>query len=631
MMVKKSSQKLNIRACFSYVIALESWPLSIKYLYCSLFILFVFFTGCGKSKPAEKANEQVLYTTPGGKINTLDPALCADLTSSNMVGVLYDTLLQYSYLKRPYVLEPAMLKEMPKSDERMMKYHFTLRDDLYFQYDKCFGQNSEGSPKKRKITARDVEFSFLRIADERVHSSGYWLIRNKIKGIGEFRKKSGELKDGDYSIYEVGCPGIKVIDDQNLVIELSKPDPRFLYGLAMPYMSIVAREAVEAYGEDFSEHPVGSGPFILKEWQRNYKIEFVRNPNFRTELFPEADDPKDKNRKLPFLDRVVAYQIAQPLSSWLMFLKGDIDLSALDKDNFDAVVTDDMKLIPSLEKRGIEMLRIPKFQIYYIGFCFTDPVIADNVKLRQAISLAYDVQKRVKIFNHSVLPAQGPIPHGVAGNNPEFKNPYAQYDLAKAEKLLAEAGYPRGIDPKTGQNLELTLDLGGTSSNYRQIAELFAEDMQKIGIKIKPVLNNWPRFLQKSAKGDMQLYKVSWIGDYPDAENFLQLFYGPNAGSCNRSHYRDKKFDKLFEEIMPMNDSPERTAKYEKMVQYLSEQCPWIFAYYPISFRLRHSWVENYTPHDFGFNRWKYLAIDKAQRIRMKKSFQPIDLDELRN
>ena len=142
----------------------------------------VFITGCGKTEPKAKANERVLHTTPGGKLNTLDPALSAALVSSYMIGAVYDTLLQYNYLKRPYVLEPSMLKSMPESDEKMMKYHFTLRDDLYFQPDKCFGINPDGTPKKRGITSKDVEFSFRRIADERLHSPGYWLFRNKIKG-----------------------------------------------------------------------------------------------------------------------------------------------------------------------------------------------------------------------------------------------------------------------------------------------------------------------------------------------------------------------------------------------------------------------------------------------------------------
>ncbi len=591
------------------------------------FILLL--TGC-EDDLANFSSGNVLYTTPGGKINTLDPALCADLTSANMVGALYDTLVEYNYTERPYKLQPSMLAEMPEISEDMKHYKFKLRDDLFFQPDKCFGLTMDGNPKKRKIIAKDVEFSFLRIGDARLHSSGYWLIRGKISGIGEFRKKSAALKEEDFSIYDTGCSGIEVIDDLNFFIHLDKPDPRFLYGLAMQYMSVVPREAVKYYKADFSEHPVGSGPFKLDYWERNYKIEFTRNPDFRKEFFADAEKKEDRFKKLPLLDRVVCYQINEAITSWLLFLQGNLDLSAVDKDSFEAIITDDLQLIPALRKRGIEMMRIPKFQIHYIGFCFTDPLLAENHNLRKAISLAYDVRKRVKIWNNQIFPANGPIPSGVAGHNADFKNPYAEFNLELAEEYMKMAGFPDGIDPKTGKTLELTFDIGGTAPTHRQIAELFVEDMEKIGIKIIPSLNNWPRFLQKSAKGEVQLYSVSWIGDYPDAENFLQLFYGPNSGSCNRSYYKDEAFDKMFDAIKTMPDTPERTAKYTKMAEYLTEQCPWIFSHYPISYRLRHSWVGNYVPHDFCFSRWKYLAIDDKKRIQSKRNFKPMKLEDLR-
>ena len=601
----------------------------MKYITLLIFLSLLFLVGCGEDL-SDSASGNVLYTTPGGKINTLDPALCADLTSANMVGELYDTLLEYNYTKRPYTLQPSMLAEMPQISDDMRNYKFRLRDDLYFQADRCFGLDSAHRAKRRKVTSEDVVFSILRLADSRLHSSGYWLIRDKIKGISAFHEASGELKRWDFSIYDKGYEGIEIIDDLNFIIHLDKQDPRFLYALAMPYMSVVPREAVEYYRDNFSEHPVGSGPFILKLWQRNYKIEFLRNPDFRKEFFVDAEDEKDRLKKLPLLDRVVCYQINESISSWLLFLQGNLDLSAVDKDSFEAIVTDDLKLIPALKKRGIKMMRIPAFQIHYIGFCFTDPLLADNLNLRKAISLAYNVNKRVKIWNNQISPANGPIPSGVPGYDPSFKNPYAQFDLKLAKEYLKKAGFPNGIDPKTGKHLTLTLDIGGTASLHRQVAELFVDDMEKLGIKIIPSLNNWPRFLQKSAKGEVQLYSVSWVGDYPDAENFLQLFYGPNSGSCNRSYYRDPKFDKMYDQIKTMPDSQERTAKYAEMAEYLTEQCPWIFSHYPISYRLKHSWVKNYFPHDFCFSRWKYLSINNKQRITMKRNFKPMKLEDLR-
>ncbi len=589
------------------------------------------FCSCGSKDAAGESAERVLNVTTGGRINSLDPAFAADLVSSRMVAAIYDTLLQYDYVRRPYSLQPSMLQSMPQTDDSGSEYRFKLRGDLFFSPDRCFGTNPDGSSKNRRITAKDVEFSFLRIADGRIISPGYWLLRDKISGINKFRESSANTAQDDFSVYDRGCEGIEVIDDLNFVIRLSQPDPRFLYALAMPYLGIVPREAVEKYGQDFSENPVGSGPFILKSWRRNYRIEFERNPLYRRELLLSAHNPADRSRNLPLIDRVVASQIDQPLSAWLLFLQGNLDLSSLEKDNFDAVVTKDLSLIPALRQRGIEMLRIPQFQIYYIGFCFADPMIASNHELRKAISLAYNVQRRVQAFNHSVMPAQGPVPTGVAGNDPKFVNQYSSFDLEKAMSHLAAAGFPEGLDPKTGERLELTFDLGGNSSHHRQIAELFSEDMSKIGISVRPVLNNWPRFLQKSAAGQMQLFKLSWIGDYPDAENFLQLFYGPNIGSCNRAHYKNPKFDQMFDNIKTMHDSPKRTAKYEKMVRFLAEECPWIFAYYPISFSLRHDWLENYHPHDFVLSKWKYLSLDNKKKKDTIASFKPLRMRELRD
>ncbi|NOY74961.1 MAG: hypothetical protein GXP32_04115 [Kiritimatiellaeota bacterium] len=589
-----------------------------------------FSFGCGKGDVVENTKLRVLYTTPGGKINTLDPALSADLTSANMVGELYDTLLEYDYTARPYKLKPSMLAEMPTASQNMKTYEFKLRDDLFFQPDTCFGTKTDGSLKSRKITSKDVVFSILRIGDARIHSSGYWLIRGKIVGIGDFREKSAKLADGDFSVYDTGCAGLEVIDDSRFAIHLAKPDPRFLYALAMPYMSVVPREAVEKYGVDFAEHPVGSGPFKLDFWRRNYRIEFSRNPRYREEFFPSAANPADRKRPLPLLDKVVCYQIAEPVTAWMLFLQGNLDISSVSKDNFDSILTKDKTLVPALVSRGIELTSIPSFQIHYYGFCFTDPLIGKNLKLRKAVSLAYDVEKRVKLFNNGIIPASGPIPPGVAGYDPELKNPYAKYDLEKAKKLLAEAGYPNGMSKKTGKRLSLTLDFGGTSTTHRQLAELFVDDMEKIGIKIVPMLNNWPRFLQKSAKGEMQIFSVSWVGDYPDAENFLQLFYGPNAGSCNRSYYSDKTFDKMFEAIKTMPDAPARTARYKEMAKYLVSRCPWIFSNYPVNYRLNHNWLENYVPHNFCFSRWKYLSLDPERRRETKKSFKPLNFSELR-
>ena len=519
-----------------------------------------------------------------------------------------------------------MLTNMPEVSKNGKVYTFTLRDDLYFRNDPCF----EGKGKAaRKVTSHDVVFSFLRIADGRVYSPVFWMFRGKIVGINSFRYETGDLPDGDMSLYDKGIKGLKVIDDHKFQIILTSPDPRFLYALAIPYASIVSRKAVKFYGSNFAQNPVGSGPFYLKKWIRDYQMVLERNPEYRKEYYKDAETPADRTRPLPLADKIVFSMIKQPVAGWLLFLQGGLDMSSVSKDNFQSVVGTGGDISPALSARGIQLQRVPEFEIRYVGFNFTDPLLSNNLKLRQAISLAYNVDDLVMHFNRQIVPVHGPVPPGVAGYDPDFKNPWSRFNVRKAKKLLAEAGYPNGIDPKTGEQLKLTFDLPGTSSAHRQLAEMMIRDMARIGIEISPSLNNRPRFYQKLRKGDFQLFRLSWIGDYPDAENFLQLFYGPNAGSCNRVMYQDKKFDKMYKKIIPMADSPKRTKRYEQMAKYITERCPWIFESCPVSYRLLHKWVENYRPHDFAFGRWKYLTVNPAQRRKLIKSFKPFDFDDL--
>ena len=265
-----------------------------------------------------------------------------------------------------------------------------------------------------------------------------------------------------------------------------------------------------------------------------------------------------------------------------------------------------------LKKRNIRLYRTPSFELRYVGFNFRDRKLAGNHKLRMALSCAYNLPRRLQHYKGQLLMAPGPIAPGVAGSDPDWQNP-CKFDLERAKKLLAQAGYPNGIDPDTNEPLTLTFDLNGTTLTHHQLGELMASDMAKIGVKIIPVLNSSPRFFAKLASGRVQLFYLSWAGDYPDAENFLQLFYGPNGGSCNRTSFSDPGFDAMFKKIIPMPDSPERTALYRKMSDYITARTPWIFDGIPVNYQLAHDYVENFVPYNFNYNFHKYLN-KKPQR-----------------
>ena len=310
-------------------------------------------------------------------------------------------------------------------------------------------------------------------------------------------------------------------------------------------------------------------------------------------------------------------------------MQGELELSVLNKDNADLAVGG-RELAPALRERGIELITHADFEVQYVGFNFADPVLGSNPKLREALSLSYNISRRIELFNHLAVPAAGPIPPNVAGGDAELAERTNRFDFEKARKLLREAGYPDGIDPATGEALRLDFDLPGTSTLHRQIGEMTAAEWGRLGLKIQVNLNNGPRFYQKLRQGKMQIFRLSWVGDYPDAENFLQLFYGPNAGGCNRVFYRDAQFDRMFEEVLPMADSPERTRRYRAMAEYLIGRHPWIFESQPVSCQLKHRWLRNYRPHDFAGNRWKYWTVNPEWKREALRRFKPLPLSELR-
>lgn len=589
-----------------------------------LLTLALLFSACSEREQSA-GSRRILHTCINKILATLDPALAADTVCQYMAASFYDTPLQYSYLKRPYELEPSMLRRMPRVSADSTRFLCELRDDLYFQPGACFSDRKE----TRKITSRDVVFSILRLADARLKSSGYWLIRGKIKGIEQFRKRTETAAPGDLSPYDSGCEGLRILDGSRFEIVLSESDPRFIYTLAMPYFSVVSRKAVEHWGDRFADHPVGSGPFILTRWQKDYQIRMKRNPEYRRELFAGAENVGERGLPLPLADEIICSFVKQPLAGWLMFLQGNLDYYVLDGENFAAVVNENLQLAPSLVRRGIVLERTPEFQTNYIGFNFTDPVLGKNLELRRAISLAFNRRKRLEYFSGRIELANGPVPPGAAGWL-ESPGAYGVLDLERARRHLAGAGYKDGIDPATGKPLVLTFDQAGSDTTYRQMAELFALDLQEIGITLKPEFNNRARFLQKLSQGQTQMFRLSWTGDYPDAENFLQLFYGPNSGSSNRVCYSSKEFDRRYEEIRGMADSPERRKKYTELAAWITEQCPWIFESHPVAFLLKHAWVRNYQAHDFAFNRWKYISVDPELRKQMKSEFKPFSMKELR-
>ena len=580
--------------------------------------LFAALLLCGGETP------RIIYSAQGSRVKSFDPVLADDLGSFNIIGALFDTLVQYDYTRRPYTLKCSMVAEMPRFSKDFRSCRFKLRSDLQFAPHPVF----KGSPRGTKITADDVFYSLKRLCDPRKNSPLYWILRGKIAGMEEFRKAAAKAAPYDFTPYDLPVSGMVKHNDLEFTLHFTSPQPRFLYLLAMPSTAVISRRAEAFYKEDFDKHPVSSGPFTVKSHLRDYKLHLVRNTHYRKEYFSEAQTPADRLRPLPLADEILLFSVKQPVTAWLLFLQGKTDYNAIGKDDADLVAGGDLPA--ALSKRGVRLLRSPAFEVRYIGFNCNDPLLGKNRKLRQALSLAYNVQQRIFHANNQLLRAHTPIPPGVAGHDENYRSPWGGDDMKKAAQLLAEAGFPGGIDPATGKVLRLTFDQSGDSTSHRQIAEMTQKEFKELGVELECIFNFKPRFFDRLRRNRMQLFRLSWTGDYPDAENFLQLFYSGNAGSCNRTGFSSEKFDRLYEKIVAMPDSPERVKLCYQAAELVAEEVPWIFEGFPVSYQLLNPWLENFLPHDFEFTRLKYLSVDPAKREKAKKEFRALNFSELR-
>lgn len=590
--------------------------MSIQKLVVSVLgVAALLFSSCTKK---EVTNEKVLNIAVPQKVKGMDPIFANDRYSSNEISRVYEGLLEYHYLKRPYKLIPNLAAELPKVSEDGFTYTFKIRPGVLFQDDKAF---KEG--KGRELVAEDFVYSIKRLADPKLQSTGWWVLKNKLAGLDAWRTKQSSASKVDYT-EEV--EGIKALDKYTLQFKLAKPFPQFLYALAMPFTFVVAKEVVDYYGPQFLNHPVGTGPFVLPEFRQTLKITYTKNPTFRKKTFPtEASEEfqellKDAGKPLPLVSKVVVNIIEESQPRWLNFQKGKVDFVDVPKDNFDSAITPDRNLSGSLSEKGINLMISPSLDVTYVAFNH-DNKIFQSVKLRRAMMLAYDVEQSNKLFyNNTALPAQSVIPPGISGYIKGYKSPYRLMNrtqaVEQAKKLMVEAGYPNGEGLS-----EFTYDTAsGTVS--RQMGEYFSKQMAQIGIKIKVVSNPWPQLQDKITKRTVELFGIAWGADYPDAENFLQLLYGPNkAPGANGSGYDNPEFNRLFKVSSVMQDSPERTALYEKMYRMAAEEVPWIYGVHRQTFTIKQGWMKNFVATDFEAGRAQYLDVDLNKKKELLKKF----------
>lgn len=567
----------------------------------------LFAAGCGGGAGPDGEGEGPVLRLTTARIRGFDPAHAGDQASIVATGRIYEGLLQYAWRDRPYRVEPLLADGMPEVSADGRVWRFRIREGIRFSDDPCF---TATGGKGRELEARDFVYSIQRIADVKVGSGGYWAFRGKIEGLDDFRAASQGEAPTDY---DIEIEGLRATGPRELEIRLKEPYPQLAWVLAMPYAFAVPREAVEFYGDRFVNHPVGTGPYVLASARQNHRYEYRVNPHWtgdgRRELLPAGEGGPESGRRLPRIPRIVDVVVGDPSTAWLMFLSGQLDRVDVSREQWDSIITPEQTLRPELAARGIVLHASPELAVTYTAFNMDDPVVGANRKLRQALSCAFDSVQWMEFQNGRIMPPTGPVPPGVSGHL-DAPPPYG-FDLERAARLLAEAGYPGGMDPSTGRRLTLTLELGSADNpETRQAAELMASFMERIGVVLRPSYNNWPAFLQKVSRRQAQMFSLTWLGDYPDAQNFLQLFASGNVSpGPNRANYVSESFDRLYAELMELPESPRREALCRAAAAVVLEDCPWILTAYPMAFTVCRNRLLDYTHHDFPWGMEKYWRL----------------------
>ena len=554
---------------------------------------------------------------------SFDPQFSADAGSDGIIDHIYESMLDYDYLARPVKLVPRTLEAMPTVAADGATYVFKLRRGIFFTPDPAF----KGKP--RELTAGDQAYALKRLLDPAVKSPWLWLIEGKIVGADAARAKA--LESGKFD-YDAPIPGLEVVDRYTLRIRLTAPDLRFLYVFAVPNTGAVAREVVEAYGADFGAHPVGTGPYMLGEYRRSAKIVLVANPGFRETTYapagplPEASRPIAaalEGKKLPFAGRIQITVIEEGQAVWLAFVNRELDLLERIPADFVDQALPDGKLRPDLAARGVRHEALLRPNTRWTYFNMEDPVVGgyspEKIALRRAIGLGYDVAEYIRvILKGRGVPASGPIPPDVVGYDPKLKTAAQSYDPAAARALLDRFGYQDRDGDGYRENPDgtpLVLERWSAPTLLsRQEDEQWKKNMDAIGLRIVFKKDRLPELRKMARLGKIPMRTDGWNADYPDAENFMQLLYGPNVGQENHARFHLSEFDSLYEAARRLPDSAERTALFDRMTELVLAYAPWRLMEHRIEDHVVQPWVGNYKPHPVRYALWRYLDVDSSQR-----------------
>lgn len=588
---------------------------TIKYLffaYLGLIVLAIGAYAVARSyrQPRDPQTFSTVFTV---SLRSLEAAKVADVASSDITGHIYETLYNYKYGGAPDELIPQVAADFPSVSDDGLTYTIPIRRGIRF-YDpqKTIWPDGVGP----EITAHDVVFSWKRFADFNVAAPGYSsLLQDNIVGLDDFR--SYTEKAGERNVdYDREVSGLKAIDDRTLQVTLTRPIPNFTQLIAGVPAAVISRDVIAKIGT-MRERPIGSGPYALIEYKNEQRIILERNPIYRGR--PDVDGEGGKRlspeERLPKIERILLEYAAEPLPAWHWFLKQRYDQMTIPKETFDAAITKGKELSPDLAARGIKLHKRDDAGLWYIQFNMTDPVIGKNPALRQAMSLAIDREKYIRVYrNGRGKPATSILPPDSPQYDPSYSSKWTKLDLDAARAKLKEAEAING-----GPIPVLKLEMGATDTERRQVAEFFTQQWAQIGLRIEPSYNTYARFLDKMDSKTYQITYTGWSPDYPDAKTYLRLFDSTLAQppGSNTFGYSNPTYQSILERSLTMKRSPERDVLYKQCRDILDDELPAIPIFYTTTYTLQYDWVGNVKTPWFTMGFYAYQTLDVEKRRAM--------------
>lgn len=549
-----------------------------------------------------------------------DPAKVTDNYSAQVMQAVFERLLTYDYLARPLKLVPGTAEALPEVSDGGRTYQFRLRKGVYFQADLAF----KGA--RRELIAADYAYSIKRFVDPANRSPWRFLFDGKIAGLDAVAKNAAQGKAFDY---DARVEGLEIVDRYTLRIRLTAADYNFAYIMAMVQVSAVAREVIETYADNTNAHPVGTGPYMLTSWTPRAKMILEANPGYRRVVwdFAGSDSPRDraavaamKGKTIPQIGRVEISVIEEGQSRWLAFQRGEIDY--IDRlQSASAIAIPDNHLAPELVARGVDWDRSAEPEIIYYFFNLKDPVVGgyttEKIALRRAIAMSYDTQREVHVIRQDqAIANEGVVPPGVVGYDSAYRS-LIRHDPELANRLLDYFGYKRGADgyrnDPSGRRIAIVLTSEPIAIS-REYDELWLKALDGIGLRLETRKAAFSDNVKAAEACQLAMWGSSWGADYPDGENFMQLFYGPNTHQSNHACYESKAFDAMYDQIHVMPDSPERNRLFLMMNRQLEVDGVLKMGVSRYRNVLVHPQVQGYRYHPMLTAAWEYVDIDPSAR-----------------